>query len=226
MSKFQKATVLLTLFFATTLALGQTNTARLTGSVADSAGAVIPNATVKLTSVETGRGIEAKTDDAGNFAIPGLQPGPYRAEIQVTGFKTFIQTITLQTQQVAVLNAVLDVGQVSENVEVTTDLPLIDAASSDIGQVVVGKQLAELPLNGRNITQLATLVPGVTRGVQQGQGSGAGNQAETFRYGNSGGASLSVNGLRPQNNNFLLDGIDNNESLVNTIIFFPPAEAI
>jgi len=69
-------------------------------------------------------------------------------------------------------------------------------------------------------------VPGVTRGVQQGQASGAGNQAETFRYGNTGGASLSVNGLRPQNNNFILDGVDNNESLVNTVIFFPPAESI
>ena len=84
----------------------------------------------------------------------------------------------------------------------------------------------ELPLNGRNLTQLATLVPGVTRGVAAGQATGAGNNSETFRYNGTGGASLSINGLRPQNNNFLLDGVDNNESLVNTIIFFPPADAI
>lgn len=207
-------------------ALAQTDTARLTGTVTDSGGAVVPGATVSATDIGTQREVSAKTDEAGFYVIPALPPAEYKIEVKQSGFKSFGQTITLQTQQVAALNIVLQVGQVSESVDVTADVGLVESASSSISDVVTGRQIVEMPLNGRNITQLATLVPGVSRGVQGGQATGAGNQAETFRYAGSGGASLSVNGLRPQNNNFLLDGIDNNESLVNTIIFFPPAEAI
>ena len=103
---------------------------------------------------------------------------------------------------------------------------LVDSVSSDIGTTVQSKQIEDLPLNGRNFTQLATLIPGVTRGVPGNAATGQGNNAETFRYGTSSGASLVVNGARPQANNFTLDGVDNNESLVNTIVFFPSAEAI
>ena len=226
MSSFHKIATLLVLLFLAAFAVAQTNTARLSGTVSDSAGAVVSGATVTVTNVGTGRAVTANTDEAGNYVIPALPPSEYHVEVKQSGFKSVTQNVTLQTQQVAVLNLVLEVGQVTENVTVTTDLPVIETGSSNISDVVVGRQITELPLNGRNFTQLATLVPGVTRGVQQGQASGAGNQAETFRYGNTGGASLSVNGLRPQNNNFILDGVDNNESLVNTVIFFPPAESI
>ncbi len=82
-----------------------------------------------------------------------------------------------------------------------------------------------MPLNGRNVLELARLSPGVTQGVVGGFASGAGGDAETYRGGNTGGAALSVNGQRTQANNFLLDGVDNNESLVNTINIFPSAEA-
>src|SRR5581483_3532793 len=204
----------------------QTDTARLTGTVADPNGAVVAGATVTVTNLGTGKTVETQTGPEGSYTIPGLPPGSYKVDVKQSGFKTVSQQITLQTQQVAVLNPVLQIGNVTENVTVTSDVPLVEAGSSNISEVVIGQQITELPLNGRNITQLATLVPGVTRGVASGQATGAGNQAETFRYNNTGGASLSVNGLRPQNNNFLLDGVDNNESLVNTIIFFPPAEAI
>lgn len=204
----------------------QTDTARLTGTVTDANDAVVAGATVSVTNAGTQREVSATTDDVGGYVVPALPPGNYRVAVKQQGFKTVTQDITLQTQQVASLNFRLQVGQVTESVTVSSDLPLVEAASSTVSDVIVGRQITELPLNGRNFTQLATLVPGVTRGVQQGQASGAGNQAETFRYGNTGGASLAVNGLRPQNNNFILDGVDNNESLVNTVIFFPPAEAI
>ena len=92
--------------------------------------------------------------------------------------------------------------------------------------MIQGRQVTELPLNGRNFTQLALLAPGVTRGDYGDQASGVNNNVETFRNGETGGAALSVNGLRPQANNFILDGVDNNEALVNSINFFPPAEAI
>jgi hypothetical protein len=205
---------------------GQSSSARLTGAVTDATGAVVAGANITLTDLGTQRAVAAQSDAAGNYVITALPPGQYGVEVKQTGFKTVTQTIVLQTEQVAVQNFILQVGQATENILVTSDVALVEAASSNISDIVVGRQITELPLNGRNFTQLATLVPGVTRGLQTGQATGSGNQAETFRYGNAGGASLSVNGLRPQNNNFLLDGVDNNESLVNTIIFFPPAEAI
>ena len=133
---------------------------------------------------------------------------------------------TLEVGQALPLTVVLETGAVTETVQVTAAAPLVESASSNLGEVVVGPQVTELPLNGRNFTQLATLVPGVTRGVPNSDAGGQNGNAETYRYNDSGGAALAVNGLRPQANNFLLDGFDNNESLVNTIIFFPPAEAV
>jgi len=206
--------------------LAQSDTARLTGTVTDPNGAVVAGATISVTNLGMQRSVTVQSDEAGNYVIPALPPGSYQVVVKQTGFQTLTQNITLQTQQVAALNLQMKVGQVTDTVTVSGDVPIVESASSNISDVVAGRQITELPLNGRNFTQLATLVPGVTRGLPSGQGTGAGNQAETFRYSNTGGASLSVNGLRPQNNNFLLDGVDNNESLVNTIIFFPPAEAI
>ena len=87
------------------------------------------------------------------------------------------------------------------------------------------RQETQLPLNGRNFTQLALLSPGVTRGNYGNGASGVNGDAETFRNSSSGGGSLSTNGLRPQANNYILDGVDNNEGLVNTLIFFPNVEA-
>ena len=206
--------------------MAQTDTARLTGTVTDATGAVVSGASITVTNVGTLRAVTVSSEPDGNFVVAALPPGAYQVEAKQSGFRTLTQKITLQTQQVAVLNLQLQVGQAAETVDVTTDVPLVESASSNISDVVTGRQITNLPLNGRNFTQLATLVPGVSRGKVDGQATGSGNQSETFRYNNTGGGSLSVNGLRPQNNNFMLDGIDNNESLVNTIIFFTPAEAL
>lgn len=214
------------LTFLAPLLLAQTDTARLSGTVADSTGAVVSGATITITNNGTQRAVTTTSGADGNYSVTALPPGPYSVEVKQTGFKTVTQQITLQTQQAAALNFQLQVGQTTETIEVTSDVPLVESVSSNISEVVTGKQITELPLNGRNFTQLATLVPGVSRGKVDGQATGSGNQAETFRYNNTGGGSLSVNGLRPQNNNFMLDGVDNNESLVNTIIFFTPAEAL
>ena len=107
-------------------------------------------------------------------------------------------------------------------------MPLVDTSTSSTGEVIQGRQVTELPLNGRNFTQLALLTPGVTRGAYGdiSMGGTGGSAAETFRNADTGGESLVVNGLRSQANNFILDGVDNNEALVNSIMFFPPAEAI
>lgn len=206
---------------------GQSESGRIQGTVADSSGAVIPNATVNVTNLATSRVITVQSGGAGDFSVNALGPGHYKVDVQAQNFKTVSQNVTLEVGQVLPLNVTLTAGATSEKVEVTSEAPLVDAASSNLGDVIQGRQVVDLPLNARNFTQLATLIPGVSRGSNtNGDATGASGNAETFRYNNSGGAALSVNGLRPQANNFLLDGFDNNESLVNTIVFFSAPDAI
>ncbi len=211
--------------FLTNAAFAQTETARLQGTVTDAQGAIVAGATVKVTSSGTGRSVQATTDDEGNYSILSLQPGRYQVEVSQANFKTTQQEITLEVAQNANLVVALETGAVSETVTITSDVPLVESTSSAIGNVVSGREIVELPLNGRNVLELARLSPGVTQGVVGGFASGAGGDAETYRGGNTGGAALSVNGQRTQANNFLLDGVDNNEALVNTINIFPSAEA-
>lgn len=204
----------------------QTESARIQGNVTDNAGAAVAGATVKVTDLTTNRTVTAQSNANGEFSFLSLTPGRYRVEVTQTNFKTSRQEITLEVQQVAVLNFNLEPGGVTEIVEVRTDAPLVEAATSAVGEVIQGLEAVELPLNGRNVLELARLTPGVTQGVIGGFASGAGGNAETYRGGNTGGAAISVNGQRTQSNNFLLDGVDNNESLVNTINIFPSAEAV
>lgn len=206
------------------LAWGQSG--RIQGVITDPQGAAVAGAKVQVTNLGTNRTSVVTSNRSGEYQDLALPPGDYAVTVTRSGFNTITQRLTLRLAQAAALNFHLTVGAVSQTVEVTGGAPLVNSLTSSLGSVVVGRQITDLPLNGRNFTQLATLVPGVTRGVADGHATGAGGDAETFRYGDSGGAALSVNGVRPQANNFLLDGVDNNESLVNTIIFFPPADAI
>jgi hypothetical protein len=205
--------------------MAQTESARLQGTVTDQTGASVPGATVKITELATNRVVEVQTNDEGNYSALSLSPGKYSIEVTQANFKTTKQEVTLDVAQNASLDFALETGAVNETVTITDDLPLVDSGSSALGNVVRGREIVELPLNGRNVLELARLSPGVTQGVVGGFASGAGGDAETYRGGNTGGAALSVNGQRTQANNFLLDGVDNNESLVNTINIFPSAEA-
>lgn len=207
-------------------ALAQTETGRIQGTVTDQSGAAVAGATVKITAVATNREVSVQTNADGSYSALSLPPGQYKVEVSQANFKTTTQNVTLQVQQVADLNYALEPGDVSATVEVTTDIPLVETSSSSLGAVIEGRQAVELPLNGRNVLELARLAPGVTQGVTGGFASGAGGNAETYRGGNTGGAAISVNGQRTQANNFLLDGVDNNESLVNTVNIFPSADAV
>ena len=207
-------------------AAAQTETARIQGTVTDAAGAVVSGATIKVTSTGTGREVTVTSGEDGTFGVLTLQPGRYSIDVTAPNFKTTRQEITLEVAQTAPLIVALEAGAVTETVTVTTDIPQVETTTSAVGEVIQGREAVELPLNGRNVLELARLTPGVTTGVPDGFASGVGNNAETYRGGNTGGAALSVNGQRTQANNFLLDGVDNNESLVNTINVFPSAEAI
>jgi len=204
----------------------QTESARIQGTVSDSNGAVVAGATVTVTSVGTGRVSKVVTGDDGSYSVLSLQPGRYSIEVSQANFKTVKQEVTLEVAKSANLDFSLAAGAVTETVTVTADIPQVDTTSSALGQVVQGREAVELPLNGRNVLELARLTPGVTQGIPAGFATGVSGNAETYRGRNTGGAALSVNGQRTQANNFLLDGVDNNESLVNTINIFPSAEAI
>jgi hypothetical protein len=222
---------LLTLFalflIATDLSYAQSDTARIEGIVSDATGAVVAGASLKVTNVDTNISLTTVTNENGKYVLTPLRVGKYELEITAPNFRKHVQTnIELQVNQVARIDIHLEVGNVSEEVQVIGGTPLIESSTSSLGQVINGGQIEDLPLNGRNFTQLATLVPGVTRGTPGSNADGSGGHAETFRLGETGSAAISANGLREQNNNFQLDGIDNNESIVNTIVFFPPIEAL
>lgn len=209
-----------------TFLLAQSDTGRVQGTISDIRGAAISNATVTATNTATNKVYAANTNDTGYFSIPAVQRGPYKVEIKSPGFKTATQEFTLEISEAKTVNAALEPGSVSESVDVTAAATVLDTSTSATGDVIQGRQITELPLNGRNFTQLALFTPGVTRGQYGDNASGENNNVETFRNGETGGAALSVHGLRPQANNFILDGVDNNEAMVNSINFFPPAEAI
>ena len=209
-------------------AFAQSDTARVVGTITDTTGAAIPSVNVTATNTATGRAVTVQTGGDGSYVLGSLPPGSYKIEAKVAKFKTATANITLEISQVQDLSLKLIPGGAEEVVNVTGEVPLVETTTSSTGEVIQGRQVTELPLNGRNFTQLALLTPGVTRGAYGdiASGGGSGTNSETYRNSETGGAALSVNGLRSQANNFILDGVDNNESLVNSIVFFPPAEAI
>src|SRR5215470_5794041 len=216
--------LLLIVLSTAAVCLAQSDTARLQGTVTDPSGAAINGAIVNVTSTETGRLTSVTTNELGYYTATALPPGNYKVEISQKGFKTTSRTLELQVAQIGVADFQLAVGETTETVVVEAGSPVINAQDSALGVVLESQQITELPLNGRNFTQVALLVPGVIRG--SGNATGAQGNAETYRYSQEGGASLVVNGIRAQANNFILDGIDNNEALVNSIVLFPPADAI
>ncbi|HEY6446383.1 MAG TPA: carboxypeptidase regulatory-like domain-containing protein [Acidobacteriaceae bacterium] len=204
----------------------QTDTGTVSGTVTDQSGAVVPNATVSVTDQATNRVVTAKSQADGSYVLSALPIGNYKAEASASGFQTEDTTFALQISESKEINFKLQVGAGTETVQVTSASPLVDTTTSSMGEVIEGRQVVDLPLNGRNFTTLALLTPGVSRGQYSDNASAPNNNAETWRNADSGAAALAVDGLPPQSNNFMLDGIDNNESLVNTLVIFPAIEDI
>ncbi len=204
------------------------NTARIEGNVTDASGAAVPGATVTATNTGTNASRSAVTDRIGAYTITPLPVGDYRVLVELSGFRPVSSPLTLTVNQVARMDFRLELGGVSETVTVSAAAPVIEKTTSYIGTLISQEQVENLPLNGRNFTQLATLAPGVNRGIpgSNASGGGSGTDSETFRYSEFGGAALSVNGLREQFNNYLIEGLDNNLTLVNSIAYLPSPEAI
>jgi Carboxypeptidase regulatory-like domain len=204
----------------------QSDTGRVVGSVVDDTGALIPGATVTLTNLDTGIAQTRTSASDGSFGFAAQTRGHYRIEAAAASFASQQQDFELQIQQVQTIQFKLTPGAAATTVEVTNAAPIVDLSTSSTGEVIEGRQVTDLPLGQRNFLQLTTLTPGVTRGAYGSDASGINGNVETLRYADSGGGALTVNGLRPQSNNFLLDGVDNNESLVNTIVIFPSPDSV
>ena len=189
--------------FACFPVLAQTTTGTVTGFVTDAAAAPISEATVKLTNTGTGISQTAQTTESGSYLFPLVPPGAYQISIEKTGFQRYLRNFTLEVTQQARLDAQLTIGQVTENIEVTGSAVLLEADSSNLGQVITNRQVVDLPLNGRNPFALAALTPGVTPLASFGSGLvGARGAAQT-----AGANNFLANGGMTGSNEILLDGI-------------------
>src|SRR5437773_6903459 len=140
-------------------AAGQGATAQISGTVKDQSGAVLPGAEITATQTETGAVRMTLSDETGSYVLPNLPVGPYKLEVSLPGFRTFLQSgIVLQVNSSTVVNPVLNVGQVSETVEVQANASLVETRSTGIGQVVENTRILELPLIGRPVTDLVGII--------------------------------------------------------------------
>jgi hypothetical protein len=204
-----------------TLVSAQTIRSTLTGAVTDPNGAVVTGVLVTATNVATNIATTTKTNNDGLYAFTALTPGEYVLAVEQKGFKRFVQSgIVLQIAQATRLDVPLEVGQITEEVSVVGETQLVRSTSSELGQVIDYKQIQSLPLNGRLFQQLVTLTPGaVARGFADFAENPAAAGARSFVH-------HSVNGMPWSGNNYLLDGVANNEPLNAFINVTPPLEAI
>ncbi|HXX23206.1 MAG TPA: TonB-dependent receptor [Terriglobia bacterium] len=198
---------------------GQVDTGAILGTVKDQSGGVIPGAKVTLTNTGTGISITTKTGSDGTFVFRPVKIGVYAVAAEYEGFrKTEQQNVRVDVQQQVVVDLTMLPGQLTQSVEVTGAPPALQTQDASVGQVVGTREVNDLPLNGRNFTFLAQLSAGVTTDQQDSRGLGA-------------SGSFAANGERPAQNNYLLDGIDNNAGLVDFLngtafVVLPPIDAI
>jgi hypothetical protein len=203
----------------TGVAAAQEFRATVKGQVVDSSQGALPGATVTIRNQETNEVATAVTNNDGNYTIPFLRPGLYTLTVEMSGFQKYSRTdMRLEVSQVAVVNAQLGVGNLTESVNVSADAPLLETSKADRGTVVDQARIAELPLQSRSPMALATLIAGVTYNAQ----------AVYLRpFDNGALADWSMNGGQNRNNEFLLDGAPNNANQSgNNIAYVPPADAV
>jgi len=199
----------------------QAVTGTILGLITDATGSVMPGTTVTLTNTGTGQVRSVTTDANGEYTVPSLPTGKYTVKAELSGFKTVtVPDVTLGVDQHYRVNLKLEVGAVEESVTVTGSSPLIQTSTSELGTTVSEEQIKTLPLNGRNFVNLTRTVPGVVRGVPGANIDGAGSLAWRAS------ASFSANGQRPRDNNYMLDGVDNNETWLQTVVLFPSVDAL
>jgi hypothetical protein len=210
---------IVSLLFLCSSALGQVDTGIVLGSVLDSTGAVIPEASITLTNQAQGTTLTTKTNGEGNYQFPVVRAGMYSVGVEAPGFKqSKRENVSVSIQQRAVVDFRLQPGALTQSVDVTSDAAQLQTQDASLGGVVHAQTINDLPLNGRNYTFLAQLEPGVVQGQQDSRGMAS-------------SGSFSANGQNSFSNNYLLDGVDNNSNLVDFIngagyVYRPSVDAL
>ena len=209
----QPVLLLTMLFLMSSAAFCQLTTADILGAVTDSTGAVVPNAAVVLTNIGTNEKRTATTNSSGEYSFNLLPVGHYSIEVKAGGFQAAItKDLAVEAGDRARNDVHLTLGSESTIVEVTASTPLLQADSATISSTVTAKAVQDLPLNGRNFVQLVALVPGANEG--QGNGLSSGGRPDDRR---TNAAGVSVNGQDESLNNWVVDGVDDNERIIGTI---------
>jgi hypothetical protein len=197
----------------------QVDTGSITGTVTDASGAVVNAAKVTLTNEGTGVNLSVNTGSDGTYTFSPVRIGSYKIEASAQGFKTVSQSnVVVNVNANVLVNLRLPTGSVSETVEVTTSVPVLQTQDASVGQVMDSRNVNNLPLNGRNFTFLAQLSAGV-------------NSPQADTRGNASTGAFAANGFRPAQNNYMLDGIDNNSDTVDFLngtnfVVLPPVDAV
>ncbi len=205
------------LFLSVGLAFGQADQGAITGTVTDNTGAVMTDAKVTLTNTDTNLVLETHSDKSGVYTFSPIKIGNYRISISAPGFATTTQSkVHLDVQQRLAVNIQLKPGAVSETVEVSGAPPLVQTEEASVGQVMSTRTIDETPLNGRNWVYMAQLAAGVDP-PEGSRGTGKGD--------------FNANGQRAEQNNFILDGVDNNTNVVDflngaSFVVRPPPDAL
>lgn len=201
----------------------QRDTGTIRGEVTDAGGGSVPKARIVITDQTTNVvAFSTETNDDGRYTAPVLKASTYTITAEAAGFKKSVRRgVILEVSQAAVVDIRLELGQVTEAVEVTAAAPLLKTETAELGDVVERRRVVELPLNGRFFVNLVSLTTGVTppAPVQNPNNN-------RFLGARAGQPGVQVNGMRPGSNNFTVDGVDNAESTVGSIVLYPPIDAI
>src|SRR5215472_8581282 len=200
--------------------LGQT-LGEMTGQVGDQSGAGVPNSVVTLTNTATNAVRQTNSNEQGLYTFPSVPPGIYNLKVEHPGFKTVTSNnVEVQVQQTVRLDLTLQVGQVSESIEVSATAALLQAENATIGTVVETKSISELPLNGREYLNLVTLAPNVSNLAP------AAGQAQSRQGGDRANLAISAGGNRIVYDYYTLDGVVNTDPNFNTYIVLPSIDAL
>jgi hypothetical protein len=193
----------------------------VTGEVKDSSGAAVADAVITVRNTATNGARIVRTNEEGAYTVPALIPGPYEVRAEKPGFKQSTRSgIELQVQQTARIDFALEVGQVSETIEVSATAPLLTTENATVGTVIEQRRITDLPLNGRNFLSLVALSPNVTYGFNQAA------QAAGRQGGTRANITMSLAGSRSTWSNYTLDGITNTDINFNLYIVLPSVEAL
>jgi Carboxypeptidase regulatory-like domain/TonB dependent receptor-like, beta-barrel len=225
-SKIIATGIVLVLLACASMARAQTATGGVNGNVTDPSGAVVPGATVKLTNEATQLETLSKTNETGNYVFVGVQPGTYTLKLEMAGFKSVeAKGFKVDVSQTVTQNFTFEVGGVTETVEVDFAAPLVNSTSSELGTVIEQRVVGDLPLNGRNFTQLLTLTPGATP-VSTSQNRTIGCCEGNVGLPGSGFSDASFHGQQNRSKLYFFDGIINTNIRGPTYIVLPNVDLV